>query len=82
MSRTTIAIHTETRACLKAGAAQQAESIDGFLRLLLDEHERNQFWGSFADVRPDEYASAVAQDGDDLIEDYEREDRQQEAEQQ
>ncbi|HQD22598.1 MAG TPA: hypothetical protein PKY27_10125 [Arachnia sp.] len=80
MSRTTIAIQTDTRSRIKAGAARQAETVDGFLRLLLDEHERGQFWATFAEVTPEEYAAAMSADGDDLDQDYRIEDAASEVE--
>ncbi|MGL5817989.1 MAG: hypothetical protein ACRCYR_10525 [Phycicoccus sp.] len=74
MTRTTIAIATETRARIKAEASRQSTTIDAFLRFLLDEHERSRFWASFEDVTPQSYAAAVADDGDTLDEDYSVED--------
>ncbi len=75
MSRTTIAIHTDTRARIKAGAEGESKTIDDFLRVLLDEHETNRFWASFEDVTPQSYAEATANDGDALDEGYTIEDR-------
>ncbi|MGL5857381.1 MAG: hypothetical protein ACRC35_03060 [Angustibacter sp.] len=75
MKRTTIAIQIDTRARIKAGAESEAKTIDAFLRSLLDEHQRNRFWGSFEDVTPRSYAAAVASDSDQLDEGYAVEDR-------
>jgi hypothetical protein len=74
MSRTTIAVQTDTRARLKAAAASESATIDGLLRSLLDERDRARFWGSFEDVTPQSYVSAVAADGDALDERYAIED--------
>jgi hypothetical protein len=74
MSRTTIAIHTDTRARLNAAAAEESMTLDSFLQTLLDERERARFWESFADVTPETYSRAVAADGDSLDEDYTIED--------
>ncbi|MDR1265036.1 MAG: hypothetical protein LBK42_05580 [Propionibacteriaceae bacterium] len=75
MSRTTIAIQTDTRARIKAGAKQEAKTIDSFLRDLLDARERDRFWDSFQDVTPQSYAAALAEDGDSLNDDYSLEGR-------
>ncbi len=74
MGRTTIAIKTETRARLKIAAEREDQSIDGFLQRLIDEHENRRFWASFADVTPEDYAAAMAEDGDSLDEDFSVED--------
>jgi len=70
MSRTTIAIQTQTRVRLREQADGQSMTIDAFLRELLDERERNQFWASFEDVTPQAYTAAVARDDDGLDEGY------------
>lgn len=70
MSRTTIAIQTETRARLKAGAESESQTIDAFLQTLLDEHERTRFWRSFGDVTPATYAAETRADGDMLDESF------------
>ncbi len=70
MSRTTIAIDTDTRARIKAGAAAEATTIDRYLRSVLDEHEKSRFWASLEQLTPDSYAAAVAQDGDTLDQNY------------
>ena len=70
MSRTTIAIQTETRARLKAGAESESQTIDAFLQTLLDEHERSRFWGSFQDLTPGRYAAETSRDGDALDETF------------
>ncbi|BCR82409.1 hypothetical protein [Arachnia rubra] len=75
MSRTTIAVREETRARIKAGAANESKTIDAYLRMLLDEYERRRFWASFEDVTPHSYAAAVSSDGDALDEGYSAEDR-------
>lgn len=80
MSRTTIAVQTETRARLKAAAESRSTTIDGVLRLLLDEHERAQFWASIENLNPQAYAAALSADGDDLDQDYRAEDAALEAE--
>jgi hypothetical protein len=74
MNRTTIAIKTETRTRIKAGADSESKTIDAFLQSLLDEHERNRFWASFEDVTPQSYATALTTDGDVLDEGYTVED--------
>jgi len=70
MSRTTIAIQTQTRARLREQADDESMTIDAFLQELLDERERSRFWASFEDVTPQVYAAAVARDGDGLDESY------------
>ena len=72
MSRTTIAIQTQTRTRLKAGAQREAMTIDAYLRSLLDARDQDQFWSSFQDVTPQSYAAAVGVDMPD--EDYSVED--------
>lgn len=74
MDRTTIAIREDTRDRIKAGAAAQRQTIDAFLRGLLDEREEADFWASFADLTPEGYAAAMSADGDDLDEGYAVED--------
>ena len=74
MSRTTIAIQTDTRARLKAGANTASMTVDRFLQSLLDERDRQDFWASFEEVTPQSYAAAVGDDGDGLDEDYSVED--------
>lgn len=66
MSRTTIAIQTDTRTRITAAAAAEGTTIDGLLRLLLEQRERRQFWESFEHVTPQSYAAALADDGDNL----------------
>ncbi|MDR1293462.1 MAG: hypothetical protein LBK59_00655 [Bifidobacteriaceae bacterium] len=75
MSRTTIAIRSETRARIKVRAARESKTIDEFLQLLLDGYECSRFWQSFEDVTPQSYAAAIAGDGDSLDEDYAVEDQ-------
>ncbi|MDR1152922.1 MAG: hypothetical protein LBK72_10735 [Bifidobacteriaceae bacterium] len=75
MDRTTIAIRTDTRARIKARAAGESKTIDEFLRSLLDDYERDRFWGSFKDVTPRSYAAVTARDGDGLDDDYVVEDQ-------
>ncbi len=75
MSRTTIAIHTATRARIRAAAATESQTIDGFLQCLLDEHEKNAFWRSMAELTPTAYTAALSADGDDLDQGYLLEDQ-------
>ncbi|MDR1768843.1 MAG: hypothetical protein LBR32_10570 [Propionibacteriaceae bacterium] len=75
MSRTTIAIHTDTRDRIKTAAEGASKTIDAFLQSLLDEHEQARFWGSFADLTPQSYAAAVCGGGDQLDEGYAIEDQ-------
>ncbi|MCL2787655.1 MAG: hypothetical protein FWD59_04065 [Micrococcales bacterium] len=75
MSRTTIAIQTDTRARISAAAAAEETTIDGLLRQLLDQRDRRRFWESFEHVTPQSYAAALAADGDDLDEGFATEDR-------
>ena len=75
MERTTVAIKPDTRARLKAGAASESQTIDAFIRTLLDEHERARFWATFGELTPETYAQSAAADGDDLDESYALEDR-------
>ncbi|MDN5572006.1 MAG: hypothetical protein L0G22_12270 [Propionibacteriaceae bacterium] len=74
MTRTTIAIHEDTRARIKALAQHQGTTIDGLLRGLLDAHEQDRFWASFADLTPQSYARSTAADGDALDTDFAAED--------
>ena len=75
MSRTTIAIQTDTRARITAAAAAEDATIDGLLRLLLDQRDRRLFWESFEHMTPQSYASALASDGDTLDAGFADEDR-------
>ena len=74
MGRTTIAIQSETRARLKAQAECEDLTIEGLLKKLLDEHEQRQFWGSFAELTPEGYSAALAEDGDLVDQHFEVED--------
>ncbi|MGL5826107.1 MAG: hypothetical protein ACRCYU_15035 [Nocardioides sp.] len=75
MERTTIAIHPETRARIRAGAQGESKTMDAFLRSVLDEYDQARFWGSFVDVTPQVYSAATVADGDGLDEGYPAEDR-------
>lgn len=75
MDRTTIAIREETRDRIKAAAAAESQTIDAFLRTLLDEREEAQFWASFEDLTPADYAAATQADGDELDEGFSIEDQ-------
>ena len=80
MSRTTIAIQTDTRALITAAAAAEGTTIDGLLRLLLDQRDRWQFWQSFEHMTPQSYATALADDGDNLDVGFTHEDHSLDAE--
>lgn len=75
MSLTTIKVSKELRDRVSRLAHQRRMSQHAYLDQLLQEAEEKEFWRRMAEVSAEGYQSAVEEDGDELNEDYDLEER-------
>ncbi|MFT3874949.1 MAG: CopG family transcriptional regulator [Propioniciclava sp.] len=73
MSLTSIKVSKELRDRVSRLAHDRGMSQHAYLDQLLREAEERDFWARMADTGADEYRAALAEDGDQLGDDYDDE---------